>query len=678
MGLRADSRSSFAPFARHAFHLILASFVLIAPSSVLAAASDDEPSPPPVPDAAPAATAADERPAADPRYRLDPVIVTAERSPLPLDRVPSDVTVLDGSRLDRERPLFMADALRTVPGIDVQRAGRLGKITDVRLRGADPRHTLVLFDGIPLNGPWVGSFDFADLGAGGFRQVEVMGGPASALYGSGAVGGVIQFLSGSAPGASTARGFAEFGGETTLRQGAVLTARGDDRDATLALSRLSSEGAGARDAYRGWNGVIRGEGAIGPGTRIRLSGLYTHGVKELPYDYVFDFTDFRSHQVTDPNYEERDRIAAGGALLTREFGRALSVDAELSGLSGRIVNDNAPNSPGGDFQDTKLDNTRWTGALRARAARGDAIRIVAGAEYRDDDVKRDDDAQFGGFATGPSYVEESIHTRAVYAQAHADFGRGLVADAGIRGEDHSLYGSYGVPRFSAAWSLPVGGLRLRAGYGRAFTAPTLTDLYYPGYGSPTLRPERSRTVEGGVDGRWLGGRLDARATWYRTRFVDLISSNSFFVADNVGRARIEGMEAAARVRVTPRLSVGARAASLPVAKDLETGHRLAKRPRWRTGADIDWDAGSALRLMGAWRWNGSFRDPFDFVDVNGRYLDGDTPGYAALDLGAVVTPRRWPVSLRVRVDNVLDRDIIEVKGLPSRGRILALGVDFSH
>jgi vitamin B12 transporter len=610
-----------------------------------------------------------------PRYHLPPLVVTAERSPLPLDRVPSDVTVIDGARLDRERPLFLADALRAVPGIDVQRAGRLGKITDVRLRGADPRHTLVLFDGVPLNGPWIGSFDFADVGAGGFRQVEVLGGPASALYGSGAAGGVIQFLSGSAPGAGTVRGFAEFGGETTLRQGAVVSARSDERNAMLSLSRLSTEGSGTRDAYRGANGVIRAEGELGPSTRVRLSGLYTHGVKELPYDYVFDFSDFRSHQVADPNYEERDRVAAGSLLFTRDAGRDLVLEAEGSGLTGRIVNDNARNAPGGDYQDTRLDNTRWIGGLRARYASSGAARVVAGAEYRDDDVKRDDDAQFGGFPTGATYVEKSIQMRALYAQAHAGFGGSVVADAGIRVEDHSIHGSYGVPRFAAAWKVPGTGVRLRGGYGRAFTAPTLTDLYYPGYGSPDLRPERSSTVEAGADGTWHGGRVEARMTWHRTRFVDLISSNSFFVADNVARARIEGKEASARFFATRALAVGARVAHLPVAKNLETGARLGKRPRWRYGADLDWAARADLRLFAAWRWSDSFHDPFDFVDVNGRYLDGDTPGYAATDVGAVVAPKRWPFALRARLENAFDREIVEVKGLPARGRSLTIGLD---
>jgi len=146
---------------------------------------DEEGSPAP---SAPPAEPAPERP----RYRLEPIVVTPDRLPIRLDRVPSDVTVITQGRLEARRPPSLSDALRLVPGIDVQRAGTLGKLTDVRLRGADPRHTLVLYDGIPLNGPWLGSFDFADLTGAGENQLEVFAGPASSLYGSGAVGGVIR------------------------------------------------------------------------------------------------------------------------------------------------------------------------------------------------------------------------------------------------------------------------------------------------------------------------------------------------------------------------------------------------------------------------------------------------------------------------------------------------------
>ncbi|MEK7315902.1 MAG: TonB-dependent receptor [Candidatus Eisenbacteria bacterium] len=612
---------------------------------------------------------------AEPRYRLEPIVVTAERMPLPLGRVSSDVTVLSGTRLDRERPLFLADALRSVPGIDVQRAGRLGKLTDVRLRGADPRHTLVLFDGIPLNGPWVGSFDFSDIGSLGWSQVEVVGGPASSLYGSGAVGGVIQFLGGGVGDGRMVRAGAEIGAEATRREHASMTRRLDGGSLALSLARASSDGSGTRDGYRGWNGLVRAEAALDPATRVRLSGLLTHGVKELPYDYTFDFGDFRTHQVADPNYEERDRLLAGSVLLTRAVGRAITLEGDLSALAGRIVNDNQANGPGGDYQDTRLDNSRWIGSLRASAVHGTSLRAVAGGEYRNETVDRDDDAQFGGYAY-PSAVDEALHTRALFAQGHAELPRGLVASAGIRVEDHARYGAFGVPRFSVALNLARTGLRLRGGYGRAFTAPTLTDLHYPGYGTASLKPERSRTVEAGADGRWLDGRIEARVTWHRTRFTDLIQSNSFYVADNVGSARIEGKDVSLRLRPWRRIAIGARAAHLPVAKDVATGVRLGKRPRWRSGADLDWEATPTLRIFGAWRWSDSFRDPFDFVDVSGRFLDGDTPGYAMTDFGATMSPPRWPVALSARIENAFDRQITEVKGLPARGRALTLGVEF--
>ena len=623
------------------------------------------------------ARAADPDSSDAPRYRLDPVVVTPERMPFALGRVPSDVTVLDGAALERSRPYLAAEALRSVPGVDVQRAGRLGKLTDVRLRGADPRHTLVLYDGIPLNGPWVGSFDFSDLGVVGARQIEVMGGPASALYGSGAVGGVIQILGGGVAGATGVRGFAEVGGETTLRQGASFAAREEGRILALAVSRLSTDGMGTRDAYRGWNATTHAEAALDDRTTLRLTGLLTQGVKELPYDYVYDAGDARFHQVAEPNYEERDLLTAGSALLTRAWGEHVTLEAEASGLGGRIVNDNPANAPGGDFQDTHLDNTRWIGSLRTRVGASGLVRIVAGGEFRSEHVDRDDEAQYGGYPDASS-LEETVQSRALYAQAHLDPVPRVVVDAGLRVEDHSKFGAYGVPRVAAAWSLPFGGLRLRGGFGRAFTAPTLTDLFYPFYGSPTLRPERSRTWEGGVDGRWLEGRIEAHATWHETRFENLIQSNSLNHADNVGSARIEGKEASVRVRPSDRLSIGARLAHLPVAKNTAdpTGPRLPKRPLWRTGADVAWSASRAVWLSAAWRWSDPFRDPFAFVDAGGTYLAGDTPGYAVLDLAAALTPARWPVALRARVDNVLDRRITEVKGLRARGRTATLGIEF--
>jgi vitamin B12 transporter len=620
-----------------------------------------------------------------PRYRVPPVVVTAERNPTALDRVPSDVTVFGRERLDRDQAAFLADVLREAPAVDVQRSGSFGKLTDLRLRGADPRHTLVLFDGIPLNGPWAGTFDFADLPGSGWGQVEVMGGPASSLYGSGAVGGVIQFLSPSVLDGRGARlrAGAEYGERATTRQSLEWNAGGSSAVYGGYASRLTSEGSGPRDDYQGVAGRVHATVAHGPhgsdgadgAGRLTLSGLFTRGVKELPFDYRFDPGDFTTHQVRDPNGEETDRVAAGRIGYSRPLGRRLSLEAELSGLAGRIEYQNRADTTGGDFVDIELDNARGIGSLRARAVAG-PIALLLGAEYRAEGVQRADDSQFGGFAS-VSEIDKDVHTRSLYAQAHAE-ARRLLVDAGIRLDDHSRYGATGVPRVAVGVPLPEAGLKLRAGYGRAFTAPTLSDLYYPFYGSETLRPERSRTWVAGFDGAWLRGALEAHATWHTTRFRDLIQSNSFFVADNIGNARIEGGEVALRVAPTRAVSFGARAARLH-AKNLDGGAPLPKRPRWRAGVSADVAPVTWATATASLRWVDSMLDPFDFTDVGGRWLGGDTPGYASLDLGVTTSLARWlPAEARLRVQNALDRDYSEVKGYPALGRTITVGVAYTR
>jgi vitamin B12 transporter len=583
------------------------------------------------------------------------------------------VTILDRKRLETDRPLLLADALRQVPGLDVQRGGRLGKITDVRLRGADPRHTLILFDGIPLNGPWLGAFDFADLTGFGPARVEVVGGPASSLYGSGAVGGVIQVMSDDGGAGSRLLGFAEAGAERTLRQGAEWAGRVAGARGGAAIAHLTSDGAGRRDGYDGTSALIHADRALGR-DRLRVSALVTEGTKDLPFDFVYDPADYQFHEIADPNNAEKDRVLAGRASYVRALGPSVALEGELSGLAGRIQNRNGANdATNTDRLRTDLDNTRGTAALRARVEAGPAVQAVLGAEYRSEHVNRRDDSEFGGVPT-VTKVDEGVSARSLYAQGHAEAAGRLLLDTGIRVEDHSRYGVTGVPRIAAGLELPEAGLKLRGGYGRAFTAPTLSDLFYPGYSSPTLRPERSSTWEAGADGSWMAGRLEAHTTWHTTRFTDLIQSNSYFVPDNIGRARIDGEEFAVRAAPNAHVALSTWAEHL-VSRNLVAGGPLPKRPAWRAGFLLDLKPGAGLAMTAAWRWVGAMRDPFTFVDTDGRLLSGDTPGYAALDLGASVPlPGAVPAMAQVRVANVLDRAYSEVKGFPAEGRAFTLGL----
>ncbi|HEU5309873.1 MAG TPA: TonB-dependent receptor, partial [Candidatus Eisenbacteria bacterium] len=300
-----------------------------------------------------------------------------------------------------------------------------------------------------------------------------------------------------------------------------------------------------------------------------------------------------------------------------------------------------------------------------------------------DHVDRSDRSSFFGVESDTSF-ERSVHSRSLYGQLHGEWGGRVVADAGIRLDDHSRYGSYGLPRVAAGIRWHETGITFRTGYGRAFTAPSLSDLYYPGYSADTLRPERSTTWEIGADAMWLGGRLAASATYHHTEFQDLIQSSSFFVPENIGRARIEGQDYSLRVIPHERVTLRAGAAHL-IAVDTtdpedepdpdDPDRRLSKRPAWRFTVSGEVSATRAITVTGAWRWVDPVRDPFDFIDVEGNVLRGDTPGYAALDLGARLSLQQWmPALVTLRVVNALDRDYSEVKGFPAPGRAVTAGL----
>jgi vitamin B12 transporter len=623
-------------------------------------------------------------------YRLSPVVITAERAPVPSRLAPVDLSVIGPSRLETGRALFASDALRETPSLEVQRSGGLGTLTAVRVRGADPRHSLVLFDGIPLDGPWVGSYDFGDLMNPGIQRVEILGGPASSLYGSGAMGGVIQVLSptgaasadGAPAAASTVHLFAEYGAEATSRQSARWAGAWGGAPAGATVTRLVTDGDGPRQEYEGWNENAALEVPFGD-DRLKLSGLATQSTKQLPYDFTFDDADTTLspsgtwHEIQDPNNEEKDRLFAGRAVWAHPLGTRAGLEGEASGLRGKIENSNDPNAgPGSDFLSSDMENSRGTLALRGRFASGSKLDGVLGGEYIDESVDYSDTSSYGGYASG-NRVNAGTIERALFAQAHAVARGRVLFDAGFRLDSQLSYGTYGLPRVALGFLWSEAGVKLRGGYGRAFMAPTLSDLYFPFYGNPELRPERSTTWEAGADGQWLAGRLTAHVTWHTTQFIDLIQANSYYQAENIGSAKIEGEEFAVRYAVASRLSMGGSAAHL-IATNLETGDPLPDRPTWQTAVTAQAAATRAVTVMASWRWVDAVPAPFDFVSATGEVLDGDNPAYSVVDLGAQASLSRWaPLDLTVRCTNLLDRDYSEVKGFPAPPRMVTVGVTYS-
>jgi vitamin B12 transporter len=569
----------------------------------------------------------------------DTVVVSAALDPEERDELPAAATVLGRDEIAARQSTDLAQLLSAVPGVAVAQAGSPGQQTSVFLRGAESDQTLLLWNGVALNDPYFGAINWQFVPTDGVERVEVVRGPFSALYGSNAVGGVVQVFTGSLEGGSV---HLEGGGDDYFRGG---VAAGHDAgafrlDATGHVRR--GDGELANDFFDSEELVARGLWKMAPGTSLGLLVRADDAETGIPLSGGVPTLNRRI------SWQEREvavpfQIARGGWKL----------DAQLSDT--RL--DSGFRDPDDPFGFTSSDT-------RSQALRGRAV-----ASWRRDaglwasfgtDVERlevDDRSAFGTNLDGARQ-----RTWALFGEA--GWGRGpLHLEAGVRRDDNDVYGGQTSLRGGAVVDLGAG-FRLRASYGEAFRAPSLGELFFPFSGNPELRPETSQSWEVGVERSVAGVRL--ALTGFENRQHNLIDFDFVTFKDvNVGRARSRGVEAEADLR--RGLFAARLGATYLEAEDLGTGLPLLRRPER-----------SASVVLTA--------RPGDFTfDLEGRYVGrrpdvdavtfarAENPAYVRLDVAA-----RWRATRRLspyaRVENVADRRYAQVLGYPSPGRRFVGGV----
>ena len=569
------------------------------------------------------------------------IVVSATVEPEPAVEVPATVTVIDRAEIERRQSDRVVDLLRTVPGVAVVESGSPGKVASFFLRGANSNQTLVLWDGVELNDPAFGAFDASTLTTDGLERIEVARGPFSAVWGSSAMGGVVELVTRRARG--DALDLRLEGGSHAFRRagGSAGLVRGR---ATLELAAHVRRGDGelANDFFDGDAESADGDLFPTGATRLGLVARRVASTIGIPFDYAGTPT---------PNQRQRFR----STLVALPFGWTsprLVVDATVSRHDDRL----AVSDPDDPFATSTTVARR--DALRAstRIDLGNGATLAAGGSSAREQATT-------GSAFGPGLDGDHQRTRALFGEL--GWRRG--AWSGTLGARHDANDAFG-----GATSLRGGvvaalspATRLRASYGESFRAPSLGDLYYPGFSNPDLRPERGRSFELGAEG---GAR---RSHWSATGFwndFDQLILYDFATGrpENVGRARSRGVELGAGARGTKW--DGELSATWLEAVERPGGEPLPRRPRWSGQAELfrtfglsrshrPWNAGAIVRVVGA------------RTDVGGVPL----AGYTALDLRTTVElTRRW--SSFVALDNALDRGYQEAAGYPAPGRAVRLGV----
>ncbi|MBT8767186.1 TonB-dependent vitamin B12 receptor [Metapseudomonas boanensis] len=570
---------------------------------------------------------------------LDEQVITATRSEQPVRASLAPTTVIEREEIERTQARSVPELLKKVPGVSVSNNGGPGKNTTVFLRGSESDHVLVLIDGIKVGSVSAGLTAFQDLPVELIERIEVVRGPRSSLYGSEAIGGVIQIFTRKGDKQGLKPWFSAGYGTHDNREGGAGLSGGDGKGwFSLGVSSQDTDGINSRrqgsayyetdaDGYRNHSGSLRAGYQFDNG--LELDGTLMQARGHNDYDDIDTSGFLHPAGGHNANADNRQELAGGRARFS-------PLDPWKVTLQAGRSEDKAKSWVDGAFDarfDSQRDSASWLNDLTL--AEGHVLTL--GYDWQQDEV-----------SSSTVFDKDARINEGWFAQYIGEAGR-QDWQLSLRRDDNEQFGNHDTG--SAAWGYALTDeLRFSLSYGTAFKAPSFNELYFPGYGNPGLDAETSESFEVGLSGMHDWGHWSVNA--FRTNVDDLIAFDSTIGVwggpNNIGKARIDGLEL-----VLGSQWLGwdwnANASFLDGENrgdDANRGNELPRRARQVFNLDVDRRFGQIG--LGA------------TVHAEGRRYDDlanteRMAGYATLDLrGEYWLTEEW--RLQARVTNLFDAD----------------------
>ena len=597
--------------------------------------------------------------------RLPDVVVSASRVPLPAQEVGSAVTVITAEDIERKQVRIVSDVLREVPGVAVNRTGPVGTLTQIRIRGAEGNQTLVIIDGVELNDPSGGSeFDFGNLLAADIERIEVLRGPQSALYGSDAIGGVINIITKKGRGPVTGSLSLEGGSFRTAQASAGIRGGGDWYHFSLGATGFTTDGISIAPESQG-NSESDGHRNQTYNVKLGVSPL-----ENLEIDLFGRFV--KSTMETDPQPAVAGIITtADGDRKTRtrqRTGRAQAKYSLFDGTWEHIVGAGFNREIGDSFTDGALSfhadgekarydyQTNIFFETPSVAAATHSLTFLA---------EREDESQVTRSNFGSSDLD--ITNYGYVGEYRTGLWERLFLSGSVRRDVNDIFDNATTFRTTGAYLHKETSTRVHGSYGTGVKNPTLFELF--GFGpnfvpNPNLKPEKSRGWDFGIEQNFFDQRLSVDVTYFNNRITDLIQGAGNTSVNLPGASKIQGLEATVKANITGELTFTGQY-TYTDGQDAN-GIELVRRARHLASANLGYrflDGRAKLDLG---------------VDYNGQQKDFQFSNFFA---GRTVVPLDDFVLVNVaasyeliegvelfgRIENLFDQDYEEVLGFSSPG-----------
>jgi vitamin B12 transporter len=595
----------------------------------------------------------------EPVYLMQPLIVSATQIATPAEQIGSSVSVLTADDIERNQWRTLPDALRALPGVQVEQAGGPGSVAAVFIWGANANHTKIIVDGVDASDPSTpnGAFDFSQILLSDVARIEVLRGPQSGLYGSDAIGGVILIETKKGEGEAHVTGSLEGGSFGTFNQNAAVS--GSDRGLNYAFNvghfRSTETPVTPLDLLP--PGQIRNDDlydnlTLSSRLGLDLSDQFGLGFVVRYTRSSLDFTGPDDLHFTMPAAEPSNQIDQ--QLYTRGEARWTLFDGAFENRFGLAYTDDWTRQFDGtafEIHESPLSydiGHRVKGDWRGKYTIAPEETLLFGAEAELDQIVASPITAQNGNQAGFVEWQGKIVDR-------------LYGSASLRYDHNDAFGSAVTWHVAPIYTIDATGTQLKASAGTGFKAPTLNQLFvsYPAFNftaNPDLQPERSLGYDFGFEQPVANNRFRFGATYFHNDISDLIDYNETFTTlINIGRATIDGGESFASFAVTPQIDLRADY-TYTVARDDQTGQELLRRPRNKASLTGSWRPLDKLTLAASVIYVGSRLD----VNYAGT-ADVRAPPYTLVNLDASYQLTAT-VAVFARVENLLNEHYEDVVG----------------